>query len=89
MKEINWYHIVIAIVMGLSIGGLLGICIFSLNDVDEVVDACLNTIISTCNYANNLTDIVNLQSKIISQYNGGNFTVLDNLKCNILQRQSK
>ena len=88
MKEINWYHIVVAIVMGLFIGGLLGICIFSLNDV-QVVNDCFDTMISTCNYANNLTDIVNLQSKIISQYNGGNFTVLDNLKCNILQWQSK
>lgn len=84
MKEINGYHAIAFIFIGLYIGGLLGICLYTWSDTN-VLDDCINTMFSTCKYSNNLTDIVNLQSEIISQYNGGNFTILDKLNCNLLK----
>jgi hypothetical protein len=41
--------------------------------------------LSTCNYANNLTELINLQSDLLSQYTEEDFTVLDKIDCEKLK----
>jgi len=41
--------------------------------------------IMTCNYANNLTDVINMQSDTLNLYTGTNYTKLDKLNCSLLE----
>ena len=77
----NAVPVTLVVIMGLC---LLIIFIYSLVQTATSFSIDKQVSIKTCNYANNLTDIINLQSEILKVYTGANYTKLNKLNCSLL-----
>jgi len=77
----NAVPVTLVVIMGLC---LLIIFIYSLVQTASHFSIDKQVSVKTCNYANNLTDIINLQSEILKVYTGANYTKLNKLNCSLL-----
>lgn len=88
MKEINWFHALVFLILGFTIGGLIATLVIVYDDV-QIVEQYSDVAFQTCQYSNNLTDIVNLQGEIIEQLTGNNSIILNKLDCRLLLWEQK
>ena len=80
-KDFGWNWIIAGIIFGIALGFGLGIMASQMdNQNSNYKDAS----IMTCAYANNLTDIINLQSTSLHLCTGFDYTHLDKLNCSLL-----
>lgn len=79
--EINWTTVIASIIFGMALGIAFTGILMSGHDF-QYKDAS----IMTCNYANNLTDIINIQTDQLTICSGFNYTKLDKLNCDALSK---
>jgi uncharacterized membrane-anchored protein len=70
--------IVVAFALGMAFGGILV-------SIDSDDFSYQEASVMTCLYANNLTEIINIQSETLHLYSNTNYTKLEMLNCNKLK----
>ena len=78
--KIDAYPFAVLLVASLVIGFFAGTYFQMVSDF-KYKDAT----IMTCDYANNLTDIINLQVKTLNLYTNTNYTNLNRLNCSLIK----
>ena len=78
---VGWIFIFIFIIVASSFSAGYGLFYYT----DQAIDSYYKNITKEiCNYANNLTEIVNLQTTALNLYSDLNWTKMNNLNCSLI-----
>lgn len=75
--------IVVACICGLFVGVFIGIIMTSMSELN-IAEEYSEVARQTCEYANHLTELVNMQGETLSMVTGTNHTNLNKLDCRLL-----